>query len=295
MIIVRLSGGLGNQMFQYALGRSLAIKYNTELKLDLSVLNDRTPRVGATYRDLQIDAFNIQAEIAEIKDIPFLYRQYFSGKLKVFIDTMRHRFLPNMGKESNVLIFQPTVLNIGKNAYLDGHWNNEKYFIQASEAIRNDFTLKDPLPEKSQTLLNEIQANNSLGVFVRRADFIGNEFHGVLGTDYYDNAFNYISKRANVEKVYVFSDDLDWCRANLHFPVETMFVGNEYAGKKFFEGHLVLLSACKNFIIPNSSFAWWAAWLNQDPNKIVIAPKRWFFDKNIEKDEVPPSDWVRIN
>jgi hypothetical protein len=294
MIIVRLSGGLGNQMFQYALGRSLAIKYNTELKLDLSVLNDRTPRAGATYRDLQIDVFNIQAKIAERKDIPFLYRQYFSGKLKVFIDTLRHRFLPNKGKEVNVLLFQKTVLDIGKNAYLDGHWNNEKYFIEVTGAIRSDFTLKDSLPEKSQILLNEIQIKNSLGVFVRRSDFIDNDFHGVLGTDYYNTAFEYVSNRARIEKVYVFSDDLDWCRVNLHFPAETVFVGNEYAGKKFFEGHLVLLSACKNFIIPNSSFAWWAVWLNQNPNKIVVAPKRWFFDKNILSDEVAPTDWIRL-
>ena len=97
----------------------------------------------------------------------------------------------------------------------------------------------------------------------------------------------------SVEKIYVFSDDIEWCRANLSFGIPTMFVGDEYAGEKG-EGHMYLMSKCKYFIIANSSFSWWGAWLALFKDKIVICPKQWFGDASIDTSDLIPESWIRI-
>lgn len=296
MIIVQLSGAMGNQMFQYALGRHLSLKYNTQLKFDHTILEDRTvwsKDVKALFREYQLDAFVCLSERAERADIPIVHRSYFSGKPKLFFNMVRHRFLPNRGKEKKSGVFQPEVLLIGENAYLDGFWQSEKYFSEIADMLRKDFTFKRPFGDKTETLLNEIKNKKSVCIHVRRTDYVDNPFHRTLGQEYYDKGIAYITERVLVEKIYVFSDDIDWCKENLSFSIDTCFVGAEYSGKKD-EENMALMSACTHFVIPNSSFSWWAAWLSQNPDKIVVAPKTWFFDASLEKDDVVPDRWIRM-
>jgi hypothetical protein len=294
MVIVRLAGGMGNQMFEYAVGRSLAIKNNTTLGLDLAFLLDRTPIPHFTFRDYDLDVFNIDAAIVSRKDVPALYRKYHLGWAMRYVDFIRRKFISQPGKEKMPNTFDHSVMELGPNIYLEGWWQTPKYFEEYQEVIRNDFTLKAPLSEKSQQLAEEIKNAVSACIHVRRGDYVGNAFHDVgLGESYYKEGLAYISSKVDVEKIYVFSDDIEWCKNNLHFDIETMFVGPEYAGKKG-EEHVMLMSMCKHFIIPNSSFAWWGAWLSAASEKIVIAPKRWFADASIDTTDLIPAQWIRI-
>ena len=295
MIIVELSGGMGNQMFQYAAGRALALKNNTELGLDLSFLLDRTPHPkfqNFVFRNYDLDIFNIDAKIVEQSEIPFWHRNFFSGKVNLWFNYFCHKFVPYTGKEKH-FHFDKTILDLGPDTYLHGLWQSPKYFQSIESTIRKDFELKAPLSENVSTLMREIVSCESLCVNVRRADFVTNNFHGTFGPEYYDNAVAEIARTNNIDKIYVFSDDIPWCEENLKFPFPTMFVGKEYAGKKF-EQYLMLMAACKNFVIPNSTFGWWAAWLSKNSQKKVVVPKRWFGNERIVTDDLVLPEWIRI-
>lgn len=303
MIIVQLQGGLGNQMFQYALGRALSLKNNTSLGLDLNFLEDRTPRDTFlqkrfskwgtfVFRNYDLGIFNIEENFVSQKEIPFFYRSFFSGTPMIYADAFRKKFFPGRNVEKSFK-FDREVLGLGPNAYLMGSWQSFKYFEDIEDVIRRDFALKKPISEKSQTLLGEINSCQSLCINVRRADFVDNSHHGTIGNEYYNMAISIILQTRKIDKIYVFSDDMAWCEKNLSFSQPTMFVNHEYAGKKF-EEYLVLMTACKNFIIPNSTFGWWAAWLSGEKDKVVIAPKKWFADSDVDTSDLIPSDWIRL-
>ncbi|MEJ0001582.1 MAG: alpha-1,2-fucosyltransferase [bacterium] len=297
MIIVRLSGGMGNQMFQYAAGRALALKHDVSLALDPTFLNHRNRmpkflRPHFVFRNFDLDVFNIQARIAKPSEISFRNRPFFSGWLMLAIDAALRKIAVFPGWEK-FFSFDKKVLELGPDTYLEGYWQSPKYFSAIEEIIRKDFTLALPLSEKSEKLKKEIQSGVSVCVHVRRADFVASSFHGTFGKEYYEAGIALVAKSVPVGKVYVFSDDIAWCEKNLRFDVPTTFVGNEHAGRKG-EGHLALMSACKHFIIPNSTFSWWAAWLGEHKGKIVITPKKWFADKSMNTNDLMPEAWVRI-
>lgn len=296
MIITRLQGGMGNQMFQYALGRSLSIKRGMPLGLDLTFLLDRTPIpdfANFTFRNYALDVFNIEANIVTKKDIPFLYRKHNLGIFMRYIDYFRRKFVSTPGKEKHSCHFDPAILELGANAYLEGWWQSYKYFESVSDIIRKDFTLKNKLPINIENLKEVIEKENSLCIHVRRGDYVGNSHHEVVNKEYYDKGIEIIKSLTNIDKIYVFSDDIKWCEENLKFPYPTMFVGKEYTGEKD-EGHMILMKSCKNFIIPNSSFSWWGAWLSDYKDKVVIVPKQWFRDASINSEDLIPSGWIRI-
>src|SRR3989339_922217 len=294
MIITRLQGGIGNQMFQYALGRALSVKNNVPLGLDLTFLLDRTPIpnfANFTFRNYDLDVFNIEAVIVSKKDIPFLYRKHNLGIFMRYIDYFRRKLISTPGKEKMNCSFDASILQLGSDAYLEGWWQSYKYFESIEDIIRKDFTFKNKLPLHIENLNEVIKKENSLCVHVRRGDYVGNFHHEVVGKDYYDRGIERIKSLTNIDKIYVFSDDVKWCEGNMKFDLPTMFVGEEYAGTKA-EGHMALMSACHNFIIPNSSFSWWGAWLADYKDKVVIVPKQWFVDASINSDDLIPSGWI---
>lgn len=293
MIIVRLQGGMGNQMFQYALGRALSVKNNVPLGLDLTFLLDRTPIPNFTFRNYDLDVFNIETSIVDKKDIPFLYRKYNFGIFMRYFDYARRKLFSTSGKEKKGFYFDKEILNLGSNAYLEGWWQSPKYFADIEDIIRKDFTLKNELPINIKNLLEVIKKENSLCIHVRRGDYVGNSNHEIVGNEYYDRGIEKMKSLTKIDKIYVFSDDIKWCEENMKFEFPTMFVGEEYAGTKA-EGHMALMSACHNFIIPNSSFSWWSAWLSDYKDKIVIVPKQWFTDASINSDDLIPKNWIRI-
>jgi hypothetical protein len=293
MIIVRLSGGMGNQMFQYALGRAMSLKYNVPLGLDMAYLFDRTPRPNFTFRDYYLDSFNIDPVIVSRKQIPFLYRLYGSGKIRIALDTIRRKFLKPRGTEKN-FTFDKNVFDLGPNAYLDGYWQSPKYFKGYEDIIRKDFTFRDALPEPWETLTAEIKGCNSVCLHVRRGDYVTNPFHDIdIGQSFYDRGLHEIATRAPIDRIYVFSDDIKWCESNLKFAYPTVFVGDEYVGEKD-RGHFALMSSCKHFMICNSTFSWWAAWLGASAEKIVVAPQKWFADPSVDTSDIFPADWIKV-
>jgi hypothetical protein len=283
MITVRLSGGMGNQMFQYATGRTLALKYNVPLQLDTTYLLDRTPRKHFTFREYDLDVFAIAVQVVSHKT------SFWQLKL----EKIKNKLLRPRGVEKH-FSFDPAVLSWGPEMTLQGYWQSPKYFSEIQDVIRADFALKNPLSENTKTVLAEIKNTASVAIHVRRGDYVSNTFHDVgLDQEYYNEGLRRITDQYTVEKIYVFSDDIEWCKHNLHFDIATVFVGPEYAGIKG-EEHLMLMSACQHFIIPNSTFSWWAAWLCTNPQKIVVAPKQWFKDDIIDGNDLIPQEWVRL-
>lgn len=296
MIIVRLSGGMGNQMFQYAIGRALSLKHNTVLKLDLTFLEHRIKlphfmRPNFNFRNFDLDVFNINAEIAKPEDISFWNRPIGGGKLMLIFDAILRKlaFLPGWEKSFS---YDKTFLTFGPDIYLQGFWQSEKYFLDYKEQIREDFRLRRQLPPESQELFDEIKNTNSLCVHLRRMHG-GGSFHGKYDMEYYKNGIKRITETKTIDKIYVFSDDIKWCKENIKFFQPTFFVEEKYAGVKA-EGHLILMSACKHFVISNSTFSWWAAWLARDENKIVVAPQKWFKNSSTDTKDLIPETWIRI-
>lgn len=281
MIVVRLKGGLGNQMFQYALGRVLSVKNNTSLGLDTGFYDLKL----SPKRQYDLEVFNIIGKVLDQKEIPFLYR--FCHKNKILDKIIKCGF-----KEKS-FNFDPNILSLGSDSYIDGYWQSPRYFEGFEGEIRKNFTLKHPPAQKIQDLAREIEHINSACVHVRRGDYVGNKNHEVVDNEYYIKGIEYIKNNAPVDKIYVFSDDIEWCKNNLKFEFPAVFVDSGYAGEKG-EGHMFLMSKCRNFIIANSSFSWWAAWLSNNKEKIVICPKQWFPDASISAQDLIPKDWVRI-
>ena len=291
MVVVNLKGGLGNQMFQYAFGLYLASLNNTSLSLDLTFLLDRTPRQNFVFRNFDLDIFENKYEILD------------SEKVKVFMNN-GGRIKRLLKKETTILnerIFSFDSSNIlkTKNIYIDGYWQSEKYFKPIESLLRKKFTFKHKLTEKEQHLASEINLTNSICINFRRGDFVelkgSSETHGVTSMEYYENALAKMQKKVSDLKVFVFSDDIEWCKENISWEVPLFFVDHTYKGEKF-SSYLHLMTLCKHFIIPNSTFGWWAAWLSNYENKIVIAPKKWFEDKTLQSqaNDIYPEKWIKI-
>lgn len=277
---MKLKGGMGNQMFQYALGRKLAISNKTSLGLDVGFLLDATPKKNFTHRNFDLDVFSIEAEIVSKFSTPS------------FLDRIRKFFWKKEGEEK-AFSYDKTILDLKDGVYLDGYWQSPKYFSDIKDLLQKDFTLRKSLSEKTQKLQEEINAGSSVCIHVRRGDFVGNSLHGIgIGQDYYNKGIEYISSKTVIDKLYVFSDDIEWCQKNLSFSHPVFFVSDEYVEEKA-RGHFALMRSCKHFVIANSTFSWWAAWLALNENKIVIAPEKWFSNKSINTSDLIPASWIR--
>lgn len=295
MIIIKLQGGLGNQMFQYAFGRYLTLKNNSKLVLDLSFLTKRPYGVNYTFRNYELSEFDIKADIQN--NTNNLYKNILSkiiGKFKILQ-------LLNVVKFPVIIVqedFRPIkkYLNLRGNYYLDGFWQSEIFFKEFETQIRQDFNFNSEIPNQCKSFVNEIYQNNSICLHIRRGDFLKNAenrtTHGVCSIDYYKDAIQHISKNIEYPIFFVFTDDFQWAKSE--------FKNNNF---KFFDFedlqsnavlNLQIMSKCKHFIISNSSFSWWAAWLSENKNKVVIAPKTWFTDKNIDFSKVVPENWIKF-
>jgi hypothetical protein len=292
MILVRLDGGLGNQMFQYAFGRSLSIRHDSQLKLDVTPFSLPPPRKGHHVpRNYDLDVFDIEANFATTEEIN-RFSKYTSSDL---LDKLLRKLF---GFKKTVLLephfhFSSIAYNAPDDRYLIGYWQSPLYFGEIEDKLRSDFTFRCPLSEKASQMLTRINAENSICLNVRRGDFVVNSFHGSYGMEYFGQADEILRGRVTDRHYFVFSDDIEWCVDNIKFASPVTYVTHDYAGPKFAD-YLRLMSACKHFVIPNSSFAWWAVWFNRNDDKIVIAPKLWFQDSSIDSSDLIPSDWIRI-
>jgi hypothetical protein len=248
-------GGMGNQMFQYAFGRKLALLNNSEVLLDLSFLKRRDMNKDFVYRHYDLDIFNIYEKFLDIEKIKYMHVSYY--------DTLYNNYLSNL------------VIDSKENYLLEGYWQSVYYFEDIIDIIKKDFTFKKGIErESTKELLKEIQNNNSVMINIRRTDYLNTDFHGVLGLNYINSAIEIIKNRVIDAKYFIFSDDMEWCKNNIKID-NCIFVDHIHAGKKF-EDYLQLMIQCKNFIISNSTFAWWSAFLSDNTNKVVVCPSKWF-------------------
>jgi len=291
MIITKLIGGLGNQMFQYAAGRRAAYVNKSELKLDISGYNKQ---VGITPRKYALNIFNIQENFASKREINKL------KKNNSLVQKILRKIHPVFTKKSYITEkcpnFDSNMLNISDNSYLEGYWGSEKYFSDIEDIIRKDFTPKNKPDNATIELIQRIKNCNSVSVHVRRNDYVmdkkTHDFHGLCGLGYYKKSIALITKKITNPSFFIFSDDPNWCKTNLRLCYPTNYVTHNLEKKDYED--MILMSECKHNIIANSSFSWWGAWLNQNKNRIIIAPKKWFQDKSIDTKDLIPQSWIKI-
>jgi hypothetical protein len=290
MIVVKLMGGLGNQLFQYAFGRCLATKWNTDLVLDVDFLLDRTYKENFVFRDFDLDLFRLK---------PY----------QIFDSSIKNRFYKKSIFKKTFIEFKEQAFNFTKlpinyrkrDLYLDGYWQSFKYFEEIASELKKELKFKSPLTEKQSILSEKIKLTNSVCVNFRRTDFVtipsAIQTHGVPSLEYYHRALELVKNNVGEEiEIFVFSDDIDWCKVHFKVDDKIHFVTHElYKGDRF-SAYLQLMTFCKHFIIPNSTFGWWAAWLSNYENKIVITPEVWFTDPRLQSktQDLRPKSWFKI-
>jgi glycosyl transferase family 11 len=294
MIVVKLMGGLGNQMFQYAFGRHLSVKHKTELKLDTSYLSDRSPKRNFSYRELELNAFNIKASLASEQDIKMFEK---GMKRKILHHITLYFPFPSINlylREPHFHFFKRG-LSAPVNTYIDGYWQSEKYFRDSGEYVKEDFTPVKPLSDKSNRLKKEIQSNQSVSIHVRRSDYLKPQniykYH-ICSENYYYDAMEIISRKISNPKFYIFSDEPGWFKEHIKTKFSVEYIEHN-TGDSDYED-LCLMTYCKHNIIANSSFSWWGAWLSKNVNSIVVAPKNWFTDKQKKTKDLLPQSWIKI-
>ena len=179
--------------------------------------------------------------------------------------------------------------------YYSGYWQSYKYFYPIKDLLANEF-IPNELSEKARGLINRIAVSQAISIHVRRGDYVNNasanSFHGLCDLDYYYKAVNDIRCNKQVDLICIFSDDIDWVKQNLFIEgVDIIYVS------EFVDDHIQefeIMKQCQHNIIANSSFSWWAAFLNSNPEKIVIAPKKWFNDESINTSDLCPQEWIRL-
>lgn len=290
MIISRITSGLGNQLFQYAAARHLALKNKTDLYLDLSYY--RQTYATDTPRSFKLGQFSVPYRMLHQSPL-----RYVSKATKL----LPNRSLPPVFlflKEKH-FHFDEQVVNARANCItLDGFWQSEAYFRDNAATIRRELTLTGtPSPEFGyyQQLINNTPV--PVSIHIRRGDYVNHpEFSktfGFVGLDYYAQALDQLTERFDTIRLFVFSDDKAWVRENLPLPDDTVFVQN--TGPDSDVADLVLMSHCRHHIIANSSFSWWGAWLNPNPDKLVITPRQWYKQQptwNIK--DLLPSTWLAL-
>jgi hypothetical protein len=286
MVISKINGGLGNQLFQYAVGKQLAIKNNTKLKLDISEFKKYK------LRNFELIHLLPKLEIASNFDIPISGHTF--GKKLQKLNWLFEKLSYISVKNEKFFHFDPDVLEYKRNIYLSGYWQSDKYFNNIKSELQNEISLNDAIFETHIDIINEIEYSNSISLHIRRGDYIKNpvnqRIYASCSLKYYDDAIAYMSNKVDNPVFFVFSDDLEWVKRNLNIPFHHTFISDNHAWED-----LRLMSFCKHNIIANSTFSWWGAYLGTYKNKFVIAPKEWFVDiKAYNTKDLIPKAWIKL-
>lgn len=295
MIITNLVGGLGNQMFQYACAYALAKEIGTPLKVTVDMFGEYTFHNGPELER----AFSIELDpagrgelrhmIGALRGTPFVRRAL---TWKKFAFLRGSRFIVEPGYR-----YWPELLARARGgAYLQGYWQSERYFLRYASAVRKEFVFRDPLNGRNAELAHQILGSNAVSVHVRRGDYASDSktlaTHGVCRPEYYFTAIESVCRRVPGVRLFAFSDDPEWVAETLlpRYPGLTVVDHNQ--GLTSYND-MRLMSLCHHHIVANSSFSWWGAWLNPNPDKIVIAPQNWFAN-GIDARDLVPADWERL-
>lgn len=288
MVVVKLEAGLGNQLFQYATARRLALVNGLPLKLDITWYE------RSALREYKLHHFNISAEIATPGEIAGFHKSY-SRRWADSLARLAYEYLPNnkgpLLKERGC-DFDPRVLEVSGGARLEGFWQCEKYFADIGDVIRRELTVKSEPDEVNKEVARQIARVDSVCLHVRRGDYLADPRYRLCSPDYYWAAVREITRSVSEPHFFIFSDDPQWTRDNLKLEHPATFVTHNGAAGDYED--LRLMSACKHFIIANSTFSWWGAWLGAHAGKVVIAPERWVNDPRIDNKDRLPESWVVV-
>lgn len=299
MIIVNLMGGLGNQMFQYAAARHIAILRQTSLKIDTSRFKKLTLNKEHT---VQLTDFRIVAEQATDHEISAYVKREsrYSRFLRQLIPLLRRsaeeRASAFLYEEPAGSAFKPDILNIGPDGYLIGHFNSYKYFSPIRDVLVREFSPRESVSEEARRVLHQIGTTTSVGIHIRRGDYVTDpnvrkSVDGIITDHYYANAIRHVMSRVTGAHFFIFSNDMPWVLENVKIPARVTYV-NSNPPQRGFED-LWLMSRCRhNIVAGGSTFSWWAAYLNENPDKLIIRTEKISNDPmyNHPEDYFPP-EW----
>lgn len=272
--VIKFQGGLGNQMFQYAM--YLALRKRKPCSLFFF-------DIGGS-----VDCHN-GFELPTIFSSISLSRAAWYNRLRCRMPFL-FKHLKTL-KQRNSLTYYPEVLQEKKDAIYDGFWQSEQYFLDVKETIFQHFTFKESLLNKETVELRDrlLSETESVSVHIRRGDYLSEPFRLTCSQEYYMKAISLVSDKLSAPHFYFFSDDIEWVKENFA-SLNATFIGWNKSNDSWQD--LYLMSLCKHNIVANSSFSWWGAWLNKNVSKIVIAPSLWFDDGS--KQDIQSSSWLLI-
>jgi hypothetical protein len=286
MVIVRIIGGLGNQMFQYALYKNLTKKCKN-VKCDIIGFDNYKLHTGFELENI-FDVTINKATLKEVNDITNIYSKNIFTKVK-------RKLIGNSPNHLHESEFTWDTIETKNNLYLDGYWQNDSFFGDSN--LLKDFSFKQKLNDENIKLIDTINSCNSVSIHIRRGDYVGNSVYTLCDELYYKKAIAHLQSQKNDLVLFVFSNDMNWVR-NILIPyldtdLNVFFVENNNSNPSV---DMRLMSLCKANIISNSSFSWWGAWLNRNKEKIVIAPSKWYRNiiQNSEQIKNLPKSWLTI-
>jgi hypothetical protein len=297
MLITNLKAGLGNQMFQYATGKFLTEKNNTDLYFDTNWYSKKEILNSDTPRKMKLNDFQVDVKILDRKEARRI--KYPFGKISEIWQDIEKKIFKKYYQDYHPELLQKISdklsKNPGANIYLNGFFQSEKNFLEIRSTLLKEFQLKTEfITEKVKNFADDIEKENSVSIHIRRGDYAKNPkakaYHGLCPISYYRDAIDLIAETIKHPHFFIFTDDVDWVKENLKINFGNTFIsGSGLTGPQ----ELWLMSKCKHNIIANSSFSWWGAWLNQNPVKNVIAPKKWTV-KNTDHPNIIPDGWITI-
>lgn len=286
MVIIRVQGGLGNQMFQYALYKELECR-GKEVSLDIGI-----KRYSLPCKDYKLETlYHVKANYASREMVSKMSNKDFNKF---------HRILNRLFKFKKRTHYKDICIGYNEkallqsNIYLDGYWQSEEYFKDIKSKIRETFFLEINNNIQNEIVKKKILSSISVSIHIRRIDYADSPLYNNICTlEYYEHSINYIIAKLGKENLefFIFSDDNDWVKKNL-FVENAIYIDWNINSNDYMD--MQLMARCKHNIIANSSFSWWGAWLNDNPNKIVICPSKWTNNKNINLKKIVPDEWIRV-
>lgn len=288
MVVIELTGGLGNQLFQYAFGRSLTIGDSNELYFDVQKYK------WDNLRGFSLNSYQIPYKIVDQQDLMWLHKKSFLGQL---INRYKPYYKLHLIEEKTFEFDCNFNLFNRKLCFYKGYWQSERYFSEIRKTILQDLKITTPLSSETQFHLNKIKKNkNSVSIHIRRGDYVNdlktNNFHGALDLSYYYKSIEFFRSKFENPTFFIFSDDKEFVKKT--FSLESNFEFIQDVKLDYEE--LFLMSQCENNIIANSSFSWWGAWLNENEHKIVVSPNNWFKNEAMQSQtkDLIPQNWIKI-
>lgn len=285
-------GGLGNQLFQYAFGQAISDKYGYEVKYDLSYF-DNIP-AGDELRKPFIHRFLMDSQIATATETELLIRKDKKRLYKVLKQLGLYSYRTRYERPIDGI---NSIEDIEDNTYLIGYWQSEQYFDNITEKITSTFNFRKLCHDDNIiNLAAQMEEASSVSIHIRGGDYLLDKnqaiFGGICTSDYYNKAIEHIKEKVSNPVFYLFTNDIDWTKNNIKLPYDDITIISEQLSNPEDWVELYLMSRCHYNIIANSSYSWWAAWLNQNSDKIVLAPPKW--NQNMENDKIYCDSWIKI-